>query len=488
MSNQGASVIFHSKIAKAIGLILISIVLMQCSTSTTLESKDIKPNILLILADDMGYGDLECYGGIAKTPNLNQLATDGIRFSNFYAAAPNCSPSRVGLMTGISPSKMGMYSYRPPGSQMHLREEAVTIAEVLKAEKYQTAHIGKWHLGCLPQDPALNHPQPVDQGFDYSMGTENNAIPSHLNPVNFIRNGVRIGEQKGYSCQLLVDETEIWFENNYDPVDPFFMYVAFHEPHAVVASPPALVAKYSDYPQKRAEYLANVENLDIAVGRIINSLKERGLFENTMIIFASDNGSYRLDANGGLKAVKSFVYEGGIRVPGIIHWPALKRKGIEINEAAGFVDVLPTICEVLNVQTRDRDLDGTSMLPLLQNRPYKREKPLSWFFYRTSPEMSMRIGDHVILAAAMDTTPLTHRFSMPDMGYVRTMSFASYELYDLASDPIQENNLIDTHSNASYYKNAINQQLQDIQENGYKWETLPEASGNMKLKKEWVRY
>lgn len=145
-----------------------------------------------MIADDMGYGDLDCYGGISNTPNLNKLAKNGILFTDFYAAASNCSPSRVGLLTGRSPARVGMYNYRPPNHPMHLRDGEVTIAEVLKDQGYQTSHIGKWHLGCLPQDPTLNHPQPHEQGFDYSLGTENNAQPSHLNPVNFVRNGKKL--------------------------------------------------------------------------------------------------------------------------------------------------------------------------------------------------------------------------------------------------------------------------------------------------------
>ena len=144
-----------------------------------------QPNVLILLADDMGYTDLSCYGGKAKSPNLDRLAENGIKFTNFYAPAPNCSPSRTGLLTGRMPSRVGMYSYRRDFHTMHLPDSEITIAELLKENGYQTAHFGKWHLSCLPQDSSLNQPQPVDQGFEYSLGTENNAIPSHLNPKNF---------------------------------------------------------------------------------------------------------------------------------------------------------------------------------------------------------------------------------------------------------------------------------------------------------------
>jgi arylsulfatase A len=442
-----------------------------------------------MIADDMGYSDLSSYGGPSSTPHLNRLADSGIKFTDFYAAAPNCSPSRTGLMTGRSPAVMGMYNYRPPNHPMHLRDEELTIAEVLLEQNYQTAHIGKWHLGCLPQDSALNHPQPHDQGFEYSFGTENNAQPSHLNPVNLVRNGVKLPEQKGYSCQILADEAIHWLEDHKDAGNPFFMYVAFHEPHSKVASPPELVEKYSDYPKRDAEYLANIENLDSAAGRIINYLTDHHLMDNTLIIFSSDNGSYRQASNGKLRAVKSYVYEGGIRVPGIIHWHGSHKHGEVIREPAGFVDILPTICDLLDINTpADQPLDGTSILPLLDAQEFERSQPLYWFFYRTSPDIGVRVDDLMILGKDNDTIPRTHRFSAPDMSYIKSMDLVDYELYNLTDDPGQYQNLIGTDSNADRYIRIINQKLSEIQSSGYEWEQLPEASGNKRLKTDWVRY
>lgn len=457
------------------------------NTSTALKTE--KPNILFLIADDMGYSDFELNEGKSATPNLNNLAHGGIRFTDFYAAAPNCSPSRTGLMTGRSPARVGMYSYRPPNHPMHLQDEEVTIAEVLKAQGYQTAHVGKWHLGCLPQDSLLMHPQPIDQGFDYSLGTENNAQPSHLNPVNFVRNGVELGEQKGYSCQILANEVESWFEKQYQPENPFFMYVAFHEPHAKVASPPELVEKYKDYPKKDAEYLANIENLDLAIGRIIALLKEKGLVDNTLILFGSDNGSYRQASNGNFRAKKSYVYDGGIRVPGIIHWPSLGKKDVVINEAAGFVDMMPTICDILQISLPEsKTIDGTSILPLLNGKEFNRDNPLFWYFYRTSPEIAIRVDKYMILGKDNDTVPRSHQFSEPDMSYIKNMDLVEYELYDLSNDIHEDNNLIGKHSNAEFYKEIVNKKLIEIQTEGYNWENLPPANENRKVKTDWVKY
>lgn len=468
-------------------LLLFSMALISGHKSMG-QSRDMgKPNIILLIADDMGYADLQCYGGVSETPNINMLAETGIVFSDFYAAASNCSPSRAGLLTGISPSKLGMYSYRPPNHPMHLKDSDITIAEILKEKGYRTGHFGKWHLGCLPQDKNLNHPQPHDQGFDHSFGTENNSVPSHHNPTNFVRNGKVLGPLEGYSCQLVADEVIEWLSAKPKIEDPFFMYVAFHEPHAKVESPPNLVEKYNQYSKKDAEYLASVENVDLAVGRIYSYLKKHHLLENTLILFSSDNGSYRQASNGGLRAVKSYNYDGGIRVPGIINWPKLNRKGIKISEAAGFVDIMPTLCEILNMPT-NRNVDGSSILGLLNGEGFERKKPLYWYFYRTTPEIAVRVDNFMILGKDNDTVPRAHQFSAMDMTYIKEMGLKSYELYNLSEDSEERNNLFFQNANNGFYKNIVDKQLREIQESGYYWENLPEPQNIKKVKGEWVKY
>ncbi len=469
--------------------ILIIMLIVGCKHQTSQTTSPEKPNILIMIADDMGYADLGCYGGISNTPNLDQLAGSGILFTDFYAAAPNCSPSRSGLLTGRAPSRLGMYNYRPPGHPMHLRDEEITIAEVLQDAGYQTSHFGKWHLGALPYDSSLRHPQPSDQGFDYSLGTENNAVPSHLNPINFVRNGKRLGEQEGYSCQIVADEAISWLSDIYDRSDPFFMYVAFHEPHAKVASPPELVEKYKEYPPFDAEYLANIENLDSAAGRILQTLEINQYLDNTLVLFCSDNGSYRQASNGDLRAVKSYLYEGGIRVPGILHWPGLIKEGKVINQPAGFVDIMPTICDILGINPlNDRVIDGTSILGLIKDEDFIRENPLFWFFYRTSPEIALRSGDLMVMGRDMDTVQRTHRFSEPDMIYIKNMQIQNYELYDLKGDIYQDYNMIESHPDAGIFMKLLDEKLSEIQEEGYSWKELPPATGRKRIKTDWVKY
>ena len=167
-----------------------------------------------------------------------------------------------------------------------------------------------------------------------------------------------------------------WLNQKSD--DPFFLYVAFHEPHAKIASPPELVEKYKNLPQKDAEYLANIDHLDRAIGRILGYLEQHNLMDNTIIMFSSDNGSYRLASNAGLKAVKSYLYDGGIRVPGIVKWSGIQTNKKVIDTPTGLVDVLPTLCEIVGIDPPE-DLDGTSFLPLLKGKPFQRKLPLYWF-------------------------------------------------------------------------------------------------------------
>jgi len=260
---------------------------------------------VILLADDAGYSDFGCFGGKAKTPNIDQLATEGLKLTDFHAAAPNCSPSRTGLLTGRYPSRVGVYSYIPEQKEglhpMHMPNSEVTLAELLKKSGYQTAHVGKWHVSVLRS----TQPQPSDQGFDYSFGTTNNAIPSHLNPVNFVRNGEPVGDVEGYACQIVVEDAIQWL-NQKDEANPFFLYVAFHEPHDKIASPPEMVAQYSEG-KKRNEYLANIQNLDNAVGRLLERLDQLGHREDTIVLFASDNGSLHDASNGGVARSKVYA-------------------------------------------------------------------------------------------------------------------------------------------------------------------------------------
>ncbi|MDB4679287.1 sulfatase-like hydrolase/transferase, partial [Rhodopirellula sp.] len=327
------------------------------------------PNIIVLLCDDLGYGDLECYGHpTIKTPNLNRLAAEGIRFSDCYSAAPVCSPSRVGLLTGRSPNRAGVYDWIPEAGKptanlrhlVHMRQQEQTIAQFLRPAGYKTCQVGKWHCNSRFNQPT--QPQPGDFGFDHWLATQNNAAPSHENPTNFVRNGTRIGPIKGYSCQLIVDEAIDWLSKDKNS-SPFFLFVAFHEPHEPVASPESMVQHYlsSAKTKDQAQYFANVANIDDAVGRLIHQLDEMQLRENTIIIFTSDNGPETLNRyrsanrsygqSGPLKGMKLHTTEAGFRVAGILNWKNHLPKALigSVNETPiTALDFLPTFCELAN--------------------------------------------------------------------------------------------------------------------------------------------
>ncbi len=373
-----------------------------------------RPNIVVVLCDDLGYGDLECFGHPhIKTPNLNRMADEGIRFTDCYSTAAVCSPSRVGLLTGRSPNRAGVYDWIPNGNEIHMRASEVTIPQLLKQAGYATCMSGKWH--CNGRFNSPDQPQPDDAGFDHWFGTHNNASPSHENPVNFVRNGEPVGPLEGFSCQLVVDEALDWLKKHQaeKPEQPFFMYVAFHEPHEPVASPMDLVDQYRDAARSEdeAQYFANVANMDAAVGRLTAALKEMGIDDNTLVIFTSDNGPETLlrfpnetrsfGRAEPLRGMKLWTTEGGFRVPGIMRWPAGIQAGQVSGEPVSALDFLPTFCELAETAPpAGLQLDGTSFLPALENQPIAREKPLVWIYYYAINErrVAMRDGDWKVLA------------------------------------------------------------------------------------------
>jgi len=398
-----------------------------------------QPNILILMADDLGYSDLSCFGSQEiNTPVLDQLANEGVRFTDFYAAAPNCSPSRAALLTGRFPARVGMYSYIPQNTPMHLPASERTLARLLKNNNYATAHIGKWHL--YSDLLSGEFPTPKDHGFDYWFATENNAEPSHHNPNNFVRNGEKVGEIEGYSCQIVADEAIDWLNNHRDNQKPFFLNVWFHEPHRKVAAPPDLLAKHPN--RDDAAYLACIENMDQAIGRILNELDEQSLAENTLVMFASDNCIYHDGSNGGFRGAKSWVWEGGIRTPSIMRWPGQISTGTTCETPASLIDVLPTLCQISKTDIpSDRRLDGVSLVPLFQNETIERETPLFWSFYRTDPACAMRIDQWSLIGYLNEEVPPGHSIREEHMKYIKRSYPNRFELYNLETDPTQSNDV-----------------------------------------------
>lgn len=406
------------------------------------------PNVVMLLADDLGYQDVGCYSGPVSTPAIDGLAATGTRFTDFYSGCAVCSPSRATLLTGRHHIRTGVYSWIHDASQnSHLLLREVTLAEILKTAGYTTAHVGKWHLG-LPT-PDRNKPTPDQHGFDYWFATWNNASPSHHNPDNFLRNGKPVGKLDGYSCQLVADEAIQWLESRGDDDAPFFLNVWFHEPHAPIAAPPELVAVYGDNAKNKAAiYSATIDNTDRAIARLLKKLDEIGSPENTLVIYASDNGSYRDDRTGGLRGRKGMNWEGGIRVPGIFHWPGTIRAGARSTQPAGLVDVLPTVCGLLGIETPQKiHLDGSDLSPILLqgDKDIERHQPLFWHLQKSRPIVALRDGSFSLVADPDYELSTDNMFQEAWIPVIKQGGYKNFRLFDLSRDPNQTTNLAADH-------------------------------------------
>ncbi len=457
-----------------------------------------RPNIVVFLCDDLGYGDLECYGHPhIKTPHLNRLAADGIRFTDFYSAAPVCSPSRVGLLTGRSPNRAGVYDWIPVGNrprpdareQVHMRATEITIPQLLRAAGYATCVAGKWH--CNSKFNQSAQPQPGNFGFDHWLSTQNNAAPSHENPINFVRNGTAVGRMEGYSCQLVVDEAIQWLKGSAERSKPFFIFLPFHEPHEPVASPPQLVKQYRDVAktEDEAQYFANVGNVDAAVGRFVAALDELDLRENTLIVFTSDNGPETLNRYrnafrsygqpGPLRGMKLHTHEAGFRVVGIMNWRGRIKPNQTCSVPVSSLDFMPTFCQLAEADLpADLALDGTVFLPALDGRPIPRDRPLVWAYYNAinQARVAMRDGKWKVLARLNGgKTRRLQNITTVTLPQVRDARLTDLEIYDMTTDMREQKNLAQTRPELAKQLGAkLDASYRQLVETSHVWEPAVE--------------
>jgi arylsulfatase A len=387
-----------------------------------------RPNIIILLADDLGYGDLACYGNLeARTPNLDRLAREGVRLTDCYASFPVCSPSRAGLLTGRNANRYGIRDWIPANSGVHLPQTEATLARVLRDAGYRTGHFGKWHLNSRTDG---SEPTPLDHGFDYAYYTQNNAAPSHLNPTNFVRNLEPVGPLLGASALLVVDEAIRWLGEG-ARAQPFLLNLWFHEPHEPVASRQEFLQLHASAPDPdRRQYLANVSQLDAAIGRILDAIDARGLRQRTFVFFTSDNGPETLNryrgaershgSPGRLRGMKLHLTEGGLRVPGIVRWPPQAPAGIISAEPISHLDLLPTLCALAGIRPpTQRALDGVSFLPALTGEPLERPEGGYWKYDRAL------------------SRPWTHALRDGRWKILGDDALETFALYDLIADPAE---------------------------------------------------
>ena len=392
-----------------------------------------KTNIVVILVDDLGYGDLSSYGAKdLKTPHIDSLVAAGIRFDNFYANCPVCSPTRASLLTGRYPDLVGV-----PGvirthitnSWGYLASQAVLLPNMLKRVGYHSAIVGKWHLGL--QSPNI----PNERGFDHFHGFLGDMMDDYYkhrrHGINYMRLNEKEIDPKGHATDLFTQWAIDYIKERSKSKKPFLLYLAYNAPHTPIQPPKEWLEKVKkrqeDISDKRAKLVALIEHLDDGIGKVIASLKEAGLYNNTFIIFTSDNGGQTGvgAGNGPLRGGKQDMYEGGIRVPMCAVWPGKIKPGSRSDLVALSMDLFPTICETAEASL-DHEIDGRSILPTLLGKSQPDEERFLFWVRREGGGY----GGRAYYAARYGGFKL-----------VQNNPFEPLQLYNLKDDPQEQNPL-----------------------------------------------
>ena len=346
------------------------------------------PNILLILVDDLGWGDLSCqYATDLYTPNIDSLFTQGVRLDNFYANSSVSSPSRAGLLTGRYPELVGVPGVirtQPSANWGYLDPNATFLPEMLHKAGYKTAIIGKWHLGL--ESPNL----PNERGFDYFHGFLGDMMDSYTTHLRQGHNYMRLNDRqinpKGHATELFTQWAQEYLENSRTDNKPFFLYLAYNAPHLPL-DPPAeweqrVRKRQPDLSPQRAKLIALIEHLDANIGKVMSTLRQNNLLQNTLVIFCSDNGGDpKSEANNGpIRGNKGDMFEGGIRVACTIYWPVMLAPGRR-DQLVMMSDLFPTLCELTGVQI-EHPIDGISVWPLLQGEQQETDERFVFWIRR----------------------------------------------------------------------------------------------------------
>ncbi len=461
------------------GFVIVAFVLLSLLSGC--KEEKILPNIVVFLADDLGYGDLACYGNpIIQTPNIDKFAKEGVIMTDCHSGGTVCSPSRSALLTGRNPYRSGFFYIH--GRDTYLKDEEITIAELLQQKGYETSFWGKWHLSALEKN-RVDQPGPGEQGFDYWMGTTVNAFEGPKSPKKFILNGNPLGEVDGWYCDVIVDKACDWLRNIRNKNRPFFMLVCSHEPHTPIGPPEAYSNAYDnekvndlekrikygqvtrpvkDISVHKKEYYGTVSQLDNAFGSLMKALDDLGLKENTLVLFTSDNGPEApvtieetrgewddpirdkcFGTPGELRGMKRFPYEGGHRVPGLVRFPGIIPAGTKSDQLFNGTDILPSFCKLAGADVPlNRSIDGINAFDAFLNKEVKRTSPQVWFYpnhedtYFRMPQISIRKDQYAMigwLPPKPDSLGLQEWMAGNDP--------VKFELYDITVDLSQKNNI-----------------------------------------------
>jgi arylsulfatase A len=382
------------------------------------------PNIVFIYADDLGYGDLGCYGSRIRTPNLDRMAAGGVRFTQFYSANPVCSPSRAALLTGRYPTRTGVPRVLFPTDTTGLSLSETTMAQTLKGAGYQTMCIGKWHLGHLPQY------LPTSRGFDEYFGI---PYSNDMTPRPLLHNAEKVEEPANLETLTprYTEHAVKFIERSKG--SPFFLYMPHTFPHIPLAASPRFRGK-----SPLGLYGDVVEELDWSVGEVLAALRRTGAASNTLVMFSSDNGPWYQGSPGRLRGRKGSTYEGGVREPFLAYFPGKIPKGLVCSGVAGTVDILPTVAKLTGASAPQAPLDGVDIWPLLTGLAPSLEREALLYFDNWNLQCA-RWGKWKLHFArynsmAYNPAPRVGRINLP---------LHPPELYDLQNDPEESYNVAD---------------------------------------------
>jgi arylsulfatase A len=416
----------------------ILVALVSCSKPETIIERSKKPNIIYILADDMGVKDLGCYGQqLIKTPNIDKMASEGMRFTQYYAGSTVCAPSRGTLMTGMHTGNgyvKGNFAMENEGN-LPLPEKTVTVAELLKSSAYKTGVMGKWGLGG-PND----HGHPNNQGFDYSYCYLDQRLAHEYYPDHLWNNFEKVVLNNQYTHDIFAEEALKFISDSKDI--PFFLYLPFTIPHGKFQIPDDSPYSNESWTSNQKNYAAMITRMDKDIGRIFSLLDSLELDENTVVFFASDNGGVKgmsdfFGSNESFRGYKTDLYEGGIRAPLIARWPGKITGGTISEHVSAFWDVLPTFCEIAGIHSPE-NIDGISFLPALLNQNQNEHDFLVWeyFHYNYSWKPGSENARNYLLSQAV---------RMGNWKGVRNNikdnQNESIELFDLIKDGGEQNNV-----------------------------------------------
>ena len=436
---------------------LAALVVVAILTGRQFVAAENPPNVVVILVDDLGYGDLGSYGATdLKSPHIDTLVSQGMKFSNFYANCPVCSPTRASLLTGRYPELVGVPGVIrtfPDQNWGELSSDAILLPSMLESAGYDSAIVGKWHLGLESPN------RPTDRGFDFFHGYLGDMMDDYYkhrrHGINYMRIGTKEIDPQGHATDLFTDWACDYLRGRTRKKAPFFLYLAYNAPHTPIQPPEDWVEKVLQREKgidpARARLVALIEHMDDGIGKVMETISKTGLAANTLVIFTSDNGGQlSVKANNGpLRDGKQSMYEGGLKVPACAVWPEKIAAGSHSDQIAITMDLFATICDVVGVPVK-HTIEGRSILPTLLGKSQAAEDRDLFFHRREGGE---RYGGLTI-----------HAIRRGEWKLLQNSPFAPMELYNLTQDPAERNDL--ANDNRKVYREMLSALRVQIQRGG----------------------